>query len=232
MNVFLLPPEKHFDGGLGMTASEFKRSAGELKETKGMALSHLPVCYLQRHSIELYLKSLIFILHKKFQVPFGDGFSIEKPAVLINGKWKLLSNTHNLADLYSYFIDLFESVITLMPTSTDWTIDPKIKTKINLINGYDPNSTYFRYPKALDERRDRLKSGVQSTDIEVKIAQANSRSSKPIKCVVMLNENDEVVETYDLASDAITDVRNALDETVEFMHDIHCAFLGELTRWT
>ncbi|CDT86950.1 hypothetical protein VCR31J2_1370072 [Vibrio coralliirubri] len=31
MNVFLLPPERHFDGGLGATAGEFKRSAEELK---------------------------------------------------------------------------------------------------------------------------------------------------------------------------------------------------------
>jgi hypothetical protein len=46
MNVFLLPPENHFDGGLGVTAIEFKRSAEELKVTKGTALAHLPVCYL------------------------------------------------------------------------------------------------------------------------------------------------------------------------------------------
>jgi hypothetical protein len=232
MNVFLLPPEKHFDGGLGITAGEFKRSADELKGAKGTALAHLPVCYLQRHSIELFLKSLIFILHKKFKIPFGDGFSIGKPAVLVNGKWKLLSNTHNLADLYTYFIQLFDSVKSVMPKSTDWIIDPKIKTKINLINGYDPDSTYFRYPKALDEKRDRMKSEVQPTDIDKTIKRANSSSSSPVKSVVMLNENDEIIETYDLASNAIPDVRNALDYTVDFLHEIHCAFLGELTHWT
>ena len=65
--MFLLPPERHFDGGLGATAGEFKRSAEELKVTKGTALAHLPVCYLQRHSIELYLKSLIVILYKSIK---------------------------------------------------------------------------------------------------------------------------------------------------------------------
>ncbi|HHF2889185.1 TPA: hypothetical protein ACVO0J_004567 [Vibrio diabolicus] len=232
MNVFLLPPERHFDGGLGATAGEFKRSAEELKVTKGTALAHLPVCYLQRHSIELYLKSLIVILHKKYQVPFGDGFNLEKPAVFANGKWKLMSNTHSLTDLYTYFISVFDSVSAQMPTSTNWTIDPKLKSKINLINGYDPNSTYFRYPSALDAKRDSMKSEVQPTDIEETITRANSSDSPAVKCVVLLDKNDQVVETYDLASNAIPDVRSALDYTVNFLHDIHCAFLGELTNWT
>mgnify|MGYP000483506377 CR=1 FL=1 len=103
MNIFITPPDKHFDGGLGSAASNFKSASESLKNNEENSSGDLPICYLQRHSIELYLKSLIYILHKKFEIPFGGDFTLENPAILINGKWKPLSNTHNLSDLYSYF---------------------------------------------------------------------------------------------------------------------------------
>lgn len=78
-----------------------------------------------------------------------------------------------------------------------------------------------------------MKSEVQPTNLEAAIAQANSTSSKVSKCVaLLLDKNDAIADAYDLASDVITDVRNALDETVEFLHDINYAFWGELTQWT
>jgi hypothetical protein len=232
MNVFITPPEKHFDAGLGSSASNFKGASESLKSSGDNQSGDLPICYLQRHSIELYLKSLIYILHKKFNIPFGENFTLENPAILVNEKWKPLSNTHNLSDLYSYFLAVFESEKVSMPTTTDWSIDPKIKAKINLISGYDPKSTYFRYPKSLDIKRDAIKSDIQSMDLESAIEQMNSPDGTAVKCAVMLDANDNIVETYDLVADGLNDVKQALDETIEFMHCIHSAFLGELTKWT
>jgi hypothetical protein len=40
------------------------------------------------------------------------------------------------------------------------------------------------------------------------------------------------VETYDLVAESLVDVKKALDETIEFMHCMHSAFLGELTKWS
>jgi hypothetical protein len=34
----------------------------------------------------------------------------------------------------------------------------------------------------------------------------------------MLDKNDNIVETYDLVADSLSDVKQALDETIEFMH--------------
>ncbi len=232
MNVFLTPPETHFDGGLGMSASNFKSASEALKNSDENQSGALPICYLQRHSIELYLKSLIYILHKKFKIPFGDGFSLENPAILTSNKWKPLSNTHNLSDLYTYFVTVFNSEEVEMPTSTDWSIDPKIKKYINLISGYDPKSTYFRYPKTTDAKRDSAKSGIQPMNLESAIGQMNSPGSKPVKCTLMLDANDNVVETYDLVAESLIDVKKALDETIDFMHCMHSAFLGELTKWS
>ncbi|WP_178138016.1 hypothetical protein [Moritella viscosa] len=215
-----------------MSASNFKNASEALKNSDDNQSGDLPICYLQRHSIELYLKSLIYILHKKFDIPFGQHFSLEKPAILANGKWKLLSNIHNLSDLFSYFLSVFDSEQVSMPASTNWTIDPKIKTKINLISGYDPNSTYFRYPKALDAKRDAIKSDIQTMDFESAIEQINSPDGAPVKCVLMLDDNYNIVETYDLVAESLSDVKKALDETIEFMDCIHSAFLGELTKWS
>jgi hypothetical protein len=232
MNVFITPPEKHFDSGLGYSASKFKSASEALKNSGDSQSGDLPICYLQRHSIELYLKSLIYILHKKFNIPFGKGYNLENPAILVNGKWKLLSNTHNLSNLYDYFLVIFESKKVSMPSTTNWSIDPKMEKNINLISGFDPKSTYFRYPKSLDVKRDSMKSGIQSMDFEKAIKQINSPDGKPVKCAVMLDANDNVVETYDLVAENLGAVKKALDETLEFMDCIHCAFLGELTKWT
>ncbi|MFT6835251.1 MAG: hypothetical protein ACJA0H_001287 [Francisellaceae bacterium] len=232
MNIFITPPDKHFDGGLGSSASNFKSASESLKNSEENSSVDLPICYLQRHSIELYLKSLIYILHKKFDISFGDDFTLKNPAILINGKWKPLSNTHNLSDLYNYFLTVFESEKVSMPSTTDWSIDPKIKTKIDLISGYDPKSTYFRYPTSLDVKRDAIKSDIQPMDLEDAISQMNSSNGKPVKCAVMLDANDNVIETYDLAADTLNNVKQSLDETIEFMHNIQAAFLGELTKWT
>jgi hypothetical protein len=137
-----------------------------------------------------------------------------------------------LADLFSYFLTVFGSDSVSMPNTTDWSINPKFKKKINLISGYDPNSTYFRYPKALDAKRDSIKSEIQPVDLKTTIEQMNSPDGAPVKCAVMIDANDNVLETYDLVADSLNDVKQALEETIEFMHDIHSAFLGELTKWS
>jgi hypothetical protein len=232
MNVFITPPEKHFDGGLGNSASNFKDASEALKNSKNNQSGDLPICYLQRHSIELYLKSLIYILHKKFSIPFGENYTLDNPGILVSERWKPLSNTHDLSELYSYFLAVFESENVVMPTTTDWSINSKIKTKINLISGYDPKSTYFRYPKALDVKRDSMKSCIQPMNLESAIEQMNSSDGTPVKCAVMLDTDGNVVETYDLVADNLNDVKLALDDTIEFMDCIHSAFLGELTKWT
>ncbi len=232
MNILLTPPENHFDSGLGISAWNFRSAANTLKSSDDQSSGMLPICYLQRHSLELYLKSLIYILHKKFSIPFGDGFDLEKPAIQVNDKWKALSNTHNLTDLYRHFTNIFDSSLVTMPSSTDWTLPPELNTQINLINGYDPKSTYFRYPKATNQSLDSKKSEIQPIDVGDDLGKFIDNSDTPVKCVLMLDENDNVTSTYSLTEDPIVNVKEALDEAVETVHNLQCAFLGELTNWS
>ena len=75
MKYLLTDPEEHIDFGLGVLATDFYSSAEFVwnnnmeKVTKGI----LPNLYLYRHSIELYLKSLIIIIHKKMELDYKDG---------------------------------------------------------------------------------------------------------------------------------------------------------------
>ena len=191
-----------------------------------------PIGYLQRHAIELYLKSLIYILHRKYNIEFVQDFNLEIPATAINGKWRPFSNTHNLSDLYKYFRKVFDSHVDLLPKSTDWSISDDLGKQIDLVSGYDPKSTYFRYPKASSDSQDKKKSTVQPMDLASALAEARKAGSTPVKCAVMLDSEDNVVGTYNLVPEPIEDVRKALSEIMEYVNNMHCAFLGELTKWS
>jgi hypothetical protein len=116
MQYLFTPPNTHYDGGLGATADQFSTAAESLEQNAGV----LPKSYLQRHALELWFKSFIVIIHKKFNIPYGNGFSQDKPAILVNGKWKPISNTHNLSELYSYFHNIYESNKTKFPEDINW----------------------------------------------------------------------------------------------------------------
>ena len=232
MNILITPPEQHFDKGLGISAWHFRDAAKALKESDISRDLVSPICYVQRHAIELYLKSLIYILHKKYDIPFGDDFNLEKPAICVHGKWKSLSNTHNLADLYSYFLSIFNDCRNLLPERTDWTIDPDLTAQINLISGFDPKSTYFRYPEATNKQQDLKKSTVQPIDLGENLEKFRATTDSPIKCSIMLDSNDNIVATYDLTPNPIENVRGALDKAIDYINNLHCAFLGEITKWS
>lgn len=233
MNVLITPPESHFDRGLGISAWHFRDAARLLTESEKNRDLVSPISYLQRHAIELYLKSVIYILHRKYNnIEFGEEFNLENPAILVNGKWRPFSNTHNLSDLYRYFRSVFDANIELLPKSTDWSVSDDLERKINLVSGYDPKSTYFRYPKAGSDSQDKKKSTVQPMNLALALARSGDPDSKPVKCAVMLDSDDNVVATYDLVPEALEDVRSALTEILEYLNNMHCAFLGELTKWS
>lgn len=232
MNLLITPPETHFDRGLGISAWHFRDAARLLKDSESSRDLVSPISYLQRHAIELFLKSLIYILHRKYDIAFGGGFDLENPAILANGKWRPFSNTHNLFDLYRYFRSVFDKSVELLPKSTNWIISYDLEKNINLVSGYDPKSTYFRYPKSGSESQDKKKSTVQSMDLASALDKSRDPNSDPVKCAIMLDSDDNVVATYDLVPEPLLDVRKTLSEVMEYLNNMHCAFLGELTKWS
>ncbi|MGE4502602.1 MAG: hypothetical protein AB7D03_07015 [Thiomicrospira sp.] len=229
MNYFITPPSTHYDGGLGTTGCNFRHAAETLKEHSSPADGILPISYLHRHAVELFLKSIIFILQKKYNLRFGETYSINRPGIKVNGKWVSMENTHNLSDLYSYFSETYESCKNLLPESAkQWNFPSDVNTKINRVSGTDPKSTFFRYPKAGSEQQDYKKSKVQ----KVKFEGAFENQNKPRKLVLMFDENEKLMETYDLDSDALSGVQHDLEYLSDFFLGVHGAFRAELTNGT
>ena len=132
MNILVTPPEMHFDKGFGISAWRFRDAAKVLIDSGNSKDLLSPIGYLQRHALELYLKSLIYILHKKYNIPFWGDFSLDNPAIFANGKWRPMSNTHNLDDLYSYFKSIYDSNFENLPKTTDWALSDTFGKQIKL----------------------------------------------------------------------------------------------------
>ncbi len=231
MNYLFTPPNTHYDGGLGITACSFSSAANILKEHDESTDEILPLCYLQRHAIELYLKSLIVILHKGYKVPYGNGFSIDRPAINTNNKWVLLSEVHNILSLYQHFISIYTDLSDKLPTTTNWEMPNEIEKKIKLVSGSDPKSTYFRYPEANNTVQDSKKQNIQKETME-SMLKKSKHTNEPIKCVLMHDDNDELIESYNIKSTPLPHVLKALDELNEFFYGMHAAFRFEITNGT
>lgn len=226
MNYLITPPSTHYDGGIGITGCNFRHAADTLKEHGSSMDGTLPLCYLNRHAIELFLKSVIFILHKKYSIEFGDRFSLERPGIKVRDKWLSMDSTHNLSDLYSYFEVIYKSCKGLLPETTCWDMPEDIKSKVDMVSGTDPKSTFFRYPKSGSANQDVKKSRIQKTKFE----SAFENPNKPAKLVLMFDQNDELIETYDMDADALFKVQEALDYLSNFFYGVHAAFRHELAN--
>lgn len=163
----MLPLYLQYDSGFGAIADSFKFSADALEEnpSAGGLQSHLPISFLYRHSIELYLKSCIVIFHRRFNTAYQYTDSGEA-AILVGNKPKLLKDIHALMPLYTHLKSLIDMNIELLTTlkDTDWALTPELDSRVQLIDGTDSSSTFFRYPITKDKPKDKQKSTVQPKD--------------------------------------------------------------------
>ena len=110
LEQYLLPPLLQFDDGFGSTAEGFQDAAKSLARTRdrglGLSGTRLPIYYLYRHAIELFLKGCIIILHRRFHPDFPDGGSDSYPTVADGNRDRKLFHIHDLGLLYSTFKDM------------------------------------------------------------------------------------------------------------------------------
>jgi|ERR1019366_1166104 hypothetical protein len=229
----MTPLHRHYDYGFGVTADSFKDAADLLEKApqpeQGLN-QHLPVSFLYRHAIELYLKSGIIIFHRKFKLAFGTNPHDGPPQVLINQNWKLMYHVHSIADLYSYWRHLFEQHRSYLEhhTKTDWSFPKELDDWISEIESHDPTSTFYRYPVTKDATKDPQKSVMKEAhylDIMAKMGP----DSKPVKAVFVADQNEEIVESYFLDDGPVAAVIDTLRRTSELLSGCHTATRAELT---
>ncbi|WP_095139516.1 hypothetical protein [Pseudomonas sp. Irchel s3a10] len=224
MLYMLLPLEQHYDSGFGAVADSFKNAADSLNDSTNPSAfnSHLPVSFLYRHAIELYLKSAIITLHRKFSIPYGDQPSSSEPTVMVGQRRKPLYNVHGLGPLYTQLCALLnqEADTLAQVPRTDWTLPPELDGWIAAIEATDSSSTYFRYPVTKDADLDGKKSTMQREDA-AKLFERMHSGGPPVKALLMVNDDYEVVESFthnDINAKALLII---LKEASEVFHGLH-----------
>jgi hypothetical protein len=231
IEYLLTPLDTHYDLGFGATANAFKESADNLSENSPTFSGHIPVWFLRRHAIELYLKSGIIIFHRKFELPYGADPPNAEPKMPISNEWKSLYSVHSIQQLFDYWYNLYEShrEVLSRSTNTNWSLPcNNLQKWIRIIDGYDPGGDFFRYPVTKDRQRDRRKSSSRRTSVGKLIVQAKSGNQR-VRAIFVTDHDDNVVASYQLHDDPENDLSSALAETATLFYAIHAAMRGELT---
>lgn len=236
MQYMLTGIDDHLDFGFGITADSYYLSAEYLyknkDEIKAFQQIEMPIDYLYRHSIELFLKSLIIIFHKQLKIPYGDEpFDSLKPMIFTDGQWRNLYTCHWIDELYNYWLNELllkntDKLKTLAPKG-DWREDKKISDLFALISDYDRDSSFFRYPvtknTSLDSKKHSMKA-IDSKRLEDVLSSVRGKSGtkKGAKVLSLFkNSNNEIVSGYEKIDNILEKVTDALQKVSERFYAIH-----------
>lgn len=222
----MMPLHMHIDYGFGATAEQFKESADILSASESVKDLGMPVNYLRRHAIELYLKSLIYVLHRNFKIPFSSGGTLEKPKIKVLGRYFELENMHDIRLLTIYLIGQHNKLIPCFFHLGIGVIEKDILDKINKINSIDSNSTFFRYPKTGDHIQDMRKSSVRQKSTVDIINSMNKKEGKYVKALLLADDEDNIVDSFDIDVDVFPDLNKNLIYLCDYFHVLHAAY-----RW-
>jgi hypothetical protein len=130
----------------------------------------------------------------------------------------------------SYFRKLFADHAEYLSahTGTDWTFPDELTGSIKDIEVTAPTSTFFRYPITGDRDKDAGKSDMQAEAHSHMVASLGERN-EPLKVLLMLDENDEVVDSFSYNPAAAKGNFVALKEAATFLYCTHATMVGEFT---
>ena len=234
MHYMMMPLHRHFDLGFGAVADSFKEAADALTISNDSSPSlgaHLPISFLYRHAIELYLKSAIIIFHRKFDLPYGETSSRGEPCIPHKGQWKTMYSVHGLQPLYDYFRSLFvnHAAYLVEHTNTDWSFPEELASWIRDIDATDSSSTFFRYPVTRHKERDKDKSAIREDNCDTMLLNLAKRE-KPLKAFLMVDQDDQVVEAFSHDDTLSQVVMCTLRNVANLFDSCHAALVGELTN--
>jgi len=230
INYLLTPIDRHFDLGFGFTGNTFRDAANSLLDNKDeFYFGDPPISYLQRHAIELYIKSGIIILNKLDGNVVDANNDKSFPMIKVDGKEKRLFQVHSISKLFNHLkieLDRMENTLKQM-SEMDWGFSDKFVSYISVIDKNDPSSTFFRYP-VTKEKGDHIKSPSEPTTQEAMMEKMKSGKGL-VKAFVVFDENDEVVDSYELRKSMDKEISEALEYVLNDLYGFHAAMRGELT---
>jgi len=227
--------DTHLDFGFGITGEAYHKSAKYLYDNKGVIdiiqQVEMPINYLYRHSIELFLKSLIIIFHKRLNLPYDtEPFDSIKPKIFTGGKWKDLYTCHWIDELYNYWLNELllknkQDLDKLAPMG-DWQEESSISKLFPLIADYDRDSSFFRYPVTKNSRLDSKKYTMQRLDLKklqsIFDGEDTRKNKKGSRLFTLIkNDDNEIVEGFEKTEDVLNNVTQALKQVSYHFYCIH-----------
>lgn len=231
----LMPLSNHVDDGFGAVGLAFREAAnylGEMKCEGGAAWihGHLPINFLYRHSVELFLKSMIVVIHRRLRLPAGNGEYEPIPKIRVGDSWRSIYSVHGIRVLF----DAMKNMVTSQKDAlseiakTDWSDIPHdLETWIHTIDGVDPGSTFFRYPATCTPEIDAQKSSFKPID-SVELSNRMRMDGPGQFAFLMVDQDDVVIESFVLDDKPLPELRNALKEASETLLGAQLGVMAEL----
>jgi hypothetical protein len=235
MYYFLTPLHKHIDFGFGATGDAFKEAADRLEDQlsarSGVFNEQLPINYLRRHSIELFLKSAIVIIHRCLKLPYGAEPPNGRPHAFVDGKWVLFQKLHSVKCLWTYLSSLFRDQKAFFDSvqTVDWTFSPEVDAWVKDIEVHDPRSTFFRYPEPMDVSKDAPKAVMAQAapgEITRRLQDVESEAKQFI--LLVENQEGEVTREYYYAGDGLSEFARTLKRCADQFYGTHAALRSEV----
>ncbi len=229
----LTPLDQHFDSGFGGLANAFGDAAKRLsadKDSGSLFNRRLPVCFLHRHAIELYLKSAITILHRRFRMPNPSDKHEPMPVVKVGDKWKPIHAVHSILTLYDHLCVLLivaEKALQEIARS-EFAFPREMRDWIRTVDESDAGSTYFRYPTTREGGIDAAKSAMKQVEPEMLEQKMRSESPK-VSAFVLVDDEGNAVEAFEHDEGAVETVLDALRRASDVLAGFHAAMRAELT---
>jgi hypothetical protein len=164
---------------------------------------------------------MIVVLHRFLRLSYPE--SASEPTIMIQGKPRLLRQTHNIKDLLDYFLAASTANANALGS---WSEMPEeYKTWIYEIDKADPSSTYYRYPSVGKAAADLQKSAWRESSEEELLKIGEQRS---LKTLLITDDTGAILEAY--VHDPRVDNRmtETLQKAVSAFSSAHLGMRAEL----
>ncbi len=231
-----LPLDQHFDSGFGVMGDAFKDAADRLDADRdgegALSNSRLPICFLYRHSIELYIKSTIMILHRRFHMPGPDNKHDPMPTILVDtqGSTRPIHSVHSIEKL-AVFLDAQRTYCKSSLDKLSKTIaqlPPDFFTDVRTIEAHDASSTYFRYPFTKGAKDDESKSSMQPVRVDDLEKRMREEPAK-VQSFIFVDDDGSPVEAFHHDESALDEVFKAVKRLSGTLSNLHAGIRAELT---
>jgi hypothetical protein len=223
----LAPLERHSDDGFGAVGEAFKAAADKLvkaEESQRIFWSELPIIFLLRHAIELFLKSGIIIVHRRLRLPYGaEGYGTKRPMLCTSaGTWKPLLKTHDIHAIYWYWKKLLtekvERITAVSLHKCDMSVPRELDGWIAVIGAVDPNSDYFRYPVTKNENADKEKSSFKEVPLDTLLPSAGKEK---LKAMIIEDQDGNFVRAYKYDGSTNRETEDAARRAADMLSNFH-----------